>query len=53
MVNLVTDSLSAIALGMEAVESDVMNQKPRPKDEGSLHMAWEFELSFKELCSLS
>lgn len=33
-INLVTDSLPAIALGMEAVESDVMEQKPRPKDEG-------------------
>ncbi|MBQ8303527.1 MAG: cation-translocating P-type ATPase [Clostridia bacterium] len=32
-INLVTDSLPAIALGMEAVESDVMNQKPKPKDE--------------------
>ncbi|MDD6986144.1 calcium-translocating P-type ATPase, PMCA-type [Butyricicoccus porcorum] len=31
--NLVTDSLPAIALGMEAVESDVMDQKPRPKNE--------------------
>ena len=30
---LVTDSLPAIALGMEAVESDVMNRKPRPKEE--------------------
>jgi len=33
-INLVTDSLPAIALGMEAVESDVMKQKPRPKTEG-------------------
>ena len=33
-INLVTDSLPAIALGMEAVEADVMEQKPRPKDEG-------------------
>ncbi len=33
-INLVTDSLPAIALGMEAVEKDVMNQKPKPKDEG-------------------
>ncbi|MBQ4155277.1 MAG: cation-translocating P-type ATPase, partial [Clostridia bacterium] len=33
-INLVTDSLPAIALGMEAVESDVMNHKPRPKTEG-------------------
>lgn len=32
--NLVTDSLPAIALGMEAVEADVMDHKPKPKDEG-------------------
>lgn len=34
MINLVTDSLPAIALGMEEVESDVMNKKPKPKNEG-------------------
>ena len=34
MINLVTDSLPAIALGMEAVESDVMKRKPKPKNEG-------------------
>lgn len=33
-INLVTDSLPAIALGMEAVESDVMERKPKPKNEG-------------------
>ncbi len=33
-INLVTDSLPAIALGMEAVENDVMDRKPKPKDEG-------------------
>ena len=33
-INLVTDSMPAIALGMEAVEPDIMEQKPRPKDEG-------------------
>ena len=32
-INLVTDSLPAIALGMEPVEADVMDQKPKPKDE--------------------
>ena len=34
MINLVTDSLPAIALGMEAVEDGVMLQKPKPKNEG-------------------
>ena len=33
-INLVTDSLPAIALGMEAVEKDVMSRRPKPKDEG-------------------
>ena len=33
-INLVTDSLPAIALGMEAVESDIMDRAPRPKNEG-------------------
>lgn len=33
-INLVTDSLPAIALGMEAVEPDVMQKPPKPKNEG-------------------
>ncbi len=32
-INLVTDSLPAIALGMEAVSKDVMKRKPKPKEE--------------------
>ncbi|MGN0164675.1 MAG: calcium-translocating P-type ATPase, PMCA-type [Lachnospiraceae bacterium] len=32
-INLVTDSLPAIALGMEAVEADVMDKKPKPANE--------------------
>lgn len=32
-INLVTDSLPAIALGMEAVENDIMNRQPKQKDE--------------------
>ena len=32
-INLVTDSLPAIALGMEAVEPDVMDHPPKPKNE--------------------
>ena len=33
-INLVTDSLPAIALGMEPVEADVMSRAPKPKNEG-------------------
>ncbi len=33
-INLVTDSLPAIALGMEAVEDDIMDRKPKPRNEG-------------------
>ena len=34
LINLATDSLPAIALGMEPVEKDVMDKKPKPKNEG-------------------
>lgn len=33
-INLVTDGLPAIALGMEPVEGDAMSRKPKPKNEG-------------------
>ena len=33
-INLVTDSLPAIALGMEDAEPDIMDRPPRRKDEG-------------------
>ena len=33
-INLVTDSLPAIALGMEAVEANIMDRTPKPKHEG-------------------
>lgn len=33
-INLVTDSLPAIALGLEPVEGDIMSHLPRPKTEG-------------------
>ena len=39
-INLVTDSLPAIALGMEPVEKDIMNNKPRPKGEGIFAGGW-------------
>ncbi|MBQ1258264.1 MAG: cation-translocating P-type ATPase, partial [Clostridia bacterium] len=34
LINLATDSLPAIALGVEDVEDDVMERKPRGKNEG-------------------
>ena len=46
-LNLVTDSLPALALGMEPVEPDVMEEKPRPADRPlfdrafSLRLAWQ------------
>ncbi len=33
-INLITDSLPALALGMEKAETDVMKRKPRGKSEG-------------------
>ncbi|MCJ7855135.1 calcium-translocating P-type ATPase, PMCA-type [Lachnospiraceae bacterium NSJ-143] len=33
-INLLTDSLPAIALGLDPHSDNVMNDKPRPKDEG-------------------
>ena len=33
-INLVGDSLPAVALGMEPIEKGVMEQKPKPKSEG-------------------
>ena len=32
-INLVTDSMPAIALGMEDVDKDIMDKKPKPKNE--------------------
>ncbi len=33
-INLVTDSLPAISLGMEEIDKDIMKQPPKPKNEG-------------------
>ena len=46
-INLITDSLPAFGLGMEKAEAEVMNEKPRDKNEGffanklGLHIAIE------------
>ena len=41
-INLLTDSLPAIALGLEPHTSDVMNEKPRPVKEGVMTKAFLF-----------
>ena len=33
-INLITDALPAFAIGLEPVEDDIMDRKPREKDEG-------------------
>ncbi|MBQ2696465.1 MAG: cation-translocating P-type ATPase, partial [Clostridia bacterium] len=48
-INLVTDSLPAIALGMEAVESDVMDKKPKPKNEGLFAGGYGLRIAFQGL----
>lgn len=43
-INLVTDSLPAIALGMEPVEEDIMERRPKPKDEGLFAHGFGFRI---------
>ena len=43
-INLVTDSLPAVALGMEAVEPDIMERKPKPKHEGLFAHGFGFRI---------
>lgn len=43
-INLVTDSLPAMALGMERPESDIMKRKPLPKDKGILSKTEWFDI---------
>ena len=57
LVNLVTDGLPAIALGMEKPESDIMSKPPRKSDEGffSDGLMWKiiFRGIFIGLCTLA
>ena len=43
-MNLLTDSLPAIAIGMEAADDDLLNKKPRNPKEGILSKAFMFQL---------
>lgn len=48
-VNLVTDSLPALALGMEPAEPGIMNRKPRPKDMGIFEHGMKRTILFEGL----
>lgn len=46
-VNLITDSLPAFALGMEPTEHDVMERKPRKKDESFFSGGFGFTIAWQ------
>ncbi|WP_027089914.1 cation-translocating P-type ATPase [Thomasclavelia saccharogumia] len=46
-VNLITDSLPAFALGMEPIESDVMERKPRDKNESFFSNGLGFTIAWQ------
>jgi Ca2+-transporting ATPase len=45
-INLVGDSLPAIALGMEPIEKGIMNEKPKHKNEGLFAHGLGFKITF-------
>lgn len=49
-INLLTDSLPAIALGLEPHTQDVMKEKPRPKNESILTKDFLAGIGFEGLC---
>lgn len=46
-INLITDSLPALALGLEPEEPDIMNHKPRSSDEGIFSGGMSFDIFFQ------
>ncbi len=46
-INLVTDSLPALALGAEKAEPDIMNRKPRKSDEGIFANGMGFNVAYQ------
>lgn len=48
-INLVTDSLPAIALGMEPVEEDVMRRPPKSKNEGIFANGYSMQIVLQGL----
>jgi Ca2+-transporting ATPase len=49
-INLLTDSLPAIALGLEPHRSDVMKERPRPMNESILTKDFLFKIGSEGLC---
>lgn len=49
-INLLTDSLPAIALGLEKHSIDVMDEKPRPAEEGILTKKYLRAIGIEGLC---
>ncbi|MBO5068062.1 MAG: calcium-translocating P-type ATPase, PMCA-type [Clostridia bacterium] len=48
-INLVTDSLPAITLGMEPVEKDVMTKRPKPKNESLFAHGYGLQIALQGL----
>ncbi|MBR5127347.1 MAG: cation-translocating P-type ATPase [Roseburia sp.] len=48
-INLVTDSFPAIALGMEPIEHDIMEQRPKPKSEGLFARGFGIQIALQGL----
>ncbi|MBE6596951.1 MAG: calcium-translocating P-type ATPase, PMCA-type [Ruminococcaceae bacterium] len=48
-INLITDSLPALALGMEKPESDIMKRKPRRSNEGVFADGMGFAIAYQGL----
>ena len=46
-VNLITDSLPALALGMEKAEANIMNRPPRKKNEGIFAGGMAFDIAYE------
>ncbi len=46
-INLVTDTLPAIALGMEKIEKDIMKHKPKSKDESIFANGMSYLVNFE------
>ena len=46
-VNLITDSLPALALGMESAEANIMNRPPRKKNEGIFAGGMAFDIAYE------